>query len=166
VIFDVKLEPQGAVRQVLTEDEQAWYDVRFANAAARGVEAQRRLTSYTDPYLGWFMLEDDKGVSHPFYVRQRSPYKDEFDLDKLTDPDDFSDFVVQIATATATSHTRGSEAKAPGDFKNVIKSILGRQFNRQQWGAAVANLAFAYREQVLLDYQCFQGYVKEHYPSS
>jgi uncharacterized protein (DUF2252 family) len=164
VIFDVKLEPQGAVRQVLTEDEQAWYDVRFVNAAARAVEAQRRLTSYTDPYLGWIVLEDEKGVSQPYYVRQRSPYKDEFDLDKLTNPDDFSDFVVQIATATATSHTRGSEAKAPGDFKNVIKSILGHKYNRQTWGDAVANLAFGYREQVLLDYQCFQSYVKEQYP--
>jgi uncharacterized protein (DUF2252 family) len=164
VIFDVKLEPNGSVRQVLTEDEKAWYDVLFPNAAARAVEAQRRLTSYTDPYLGWLMLEDDKGVEHPFYVRQRSPWKHEFDIDTLTDPDDFSDFVKQIATATATSHTRGSEAKAPGAFKDVIKSILGHKFNRQHWGDAVANLAFAYREQVLFDFQCFQGYVEDYYP--
>ena len=33
---------------------------------------------------------------------------------ELTDPDDFKDFVAQMAAATATSHTRGTVAKPPG----------------------------------------------------
>lgn len=163
VVLDVKYEPPGAITEVLTPEEAAWYQVMFPNDAARAVEAQRKLTSYTDPYTGWILLPDENNVTLPFAIRQRSPWKDSPDLDKLTDPGEFSEFISQIAAATATSHVRGSVGKKPGDFKSVVSALLGSKKKRRQWGEEVADLAKAYHEQVLLDFQCFSTDVAEHY---
>ncbi|CAB9519586.1 Uncharacterized protein conserved in bacteria (DUF2252) [Seminavis robusta] len=172
VILDVKFQPPSAVSWVLDEEDTAWYKVKFPNEAARVVEAQRRLTSYTDPFTGWVMLRNldpnstSYGQDQPFSVRQRSPWKDSLDLDSLTDPDDFNQFVSQMAISTATSHVRGSVAKAPGDFKHVIGTVLGgSEHKRQEWGQVLAKVSRGYREQVLLDFECFRDYVQEHYAS-
>jgi hypothetical protein len=168
VVLDVKYQPKGAVSQVLTADDAAWYGILFPNEAARTIEAQRRLTSYTDPYTGWVLLtmnDTSNGLQQqPFSIRQRSPWKESFELEDLTDPDDFSEFMSQIAEATATSHVRGSVAKKPGDFKSVIQALLGKsKTKRKIWGDAVTKLASAYHEQVLLDFACFQEYVSNKY---
>jgi uncharacterized protein (DUF2252 family) len=164
VVLDVKYEPPGAVTPVLTPDEAAWYQVLFPNDAARAVEAQRRLTSFTDPYTGWVILPDDNGDLKSFSIRQRSPWKDSPDLDELTDPKKFSMFMSQIAVSTATSHVRGSVGKKPGDFKSVVQALLGKHSNRRTWSKAVTELAKAYSKQVVLDYDCFARYVQEMYP--
>ena len=49
------------------------------------VRGQRALTSYTDPYAGWAIIN---GSSH--VVRQRSPWKASFDLDSLRTYSDFT----------------------------------------------------------------------------
>jgi len=159
IILDVKLEPSGAVAYVLTEEEEAWYDILFAHDAERAVQAQRRLTSYVDPYTGWITLNGSA-----FVVRQRSPWKSEFDISGITDPGEFIDFMEQVAIATATSHARGTESKSPGQFKHVIASALGHWADRTVWGKAVASAAMHYREQVLLDWQCFKEFVDKEYP--
>ena len=159
IILDVKLEPTGAVAGILAEEEKAWYDILFAHDAQRAVEAQRRLTSYVDPYTGWITLD-----GRAFVVRQRSPWKSSPDLDALTDPDEFIDFMEEVAIATATSHARGTESKSPGQFKHVIASALGHWADRAAWGKAVASAAMHYREQVLLDWQCFKKFVDKEYP--
>ena len=79
---------------------------------------------------------------------------------------DFIDFMEQIAMATATSHARGTIAKSPGEFKHVIASALGRWSNRLAWGKTVAKVAHEYREQVLLDFECFKEFVDANYPPS
>ena len=162
VILDIKYEPAGAVNFVLKPDELAWYNVLFPNDAARAVEAQRRLTSYSDPFLGWILLPGPAGKPEPFYVRQRSPWKEALNPVKyLTDSiKDWESFVSQIAVSTATSHVRGSVAKAPGDFKNVIAELLGDYSAGKSWRKAVRKLAMAYRNQVILDYQCIRDYVR------
>jgi len=158
VILDVKYEPPGAVSGVLNEEDTAWYNTMFVNDAHRAVEGQRRLTSYVDPFTGWVILDDK-----PFVVRQRSPWKSGYDLSSLTAPDDFIDFMEQIAVATATSHARGSLAKSPGQFKHVISGALRHWADRKTWGDAIATVAYDYREQVLLDFQCFKDWVDENY---
>lgn len=160
VILDVKYEPESAVHNILSDNDIAWYHVIFPNEAARVVEAQRKLTSYADPFLGWIELPDrEANDTKPFYIRQRSPWKKGPDLAKmLRKAKDFEDFVAQIAASTATSHVRGSVGRAPGDFKRNIKTLLGGKKGRP-WRKAVRNLAIAYREQVLLDFECFHDYV-------
>ena len=101
VILDVKYEPESAVSRILDEVDpliKAWYGDIFQSEADRAAQAQRRLTSYTDPYVGFLEID-----GNDFIVRQRSPYKSTFDLDKLTDPRAFTEFMEQIATATATA---------------------------------------------------------------
>jgi uncharacterized protein (DUF2252 family) len=166
IVLDVKYEPPGAVSRVLSLDEAAWYKQLFPHEAVRVIEAQRRLTSFTDPYTGWITLKDADGNPQSFSVRQRSPWKDSFNLDTLTDPQDFKDFMDQIAASTATSHVRGSVAKRPGDFKHVIRAILWDLKKRNEWAEAVVHVAHEYRQQVLLDFECFKDYVQHNMTGS
>jgi uncharacterized protein (DUF2252 family) len=167
IILDVKFEPKSAVRYVLTPNDAAWYDVMFANEAARVIEAQRRLSCYADPFLGWVVLPDPEDAADadapmkPFYVRQRSPWKKGIDLDEFlsTGLYDLEMFAKQLAISTATSHVRGSPARKPGDFKTVIKELLRGYENGKPWRRAIRKLAMAYREQVLLDFECIRDYV-------
>jgi uncharacterized protein (DUF2252 family) len=154
VILDVKYTPAPAMRTVLSELDIGWYENLFYNDGQRAVDAQRALTSYTDPFAGWTEID---GKVHT--VRQRSPWKAEFDLGQLKDTADVYAFVRQVAVVTATSHARGSVGKAPVQFKEVIASALGTLNARALWGAATARTAASYREQVLLDFECFKDWV-------
>ena len=136
----------------------SWYRLLFTNEAQRAVEAQRKLTSYVDPFTGWITIDNEA-----FVVRQRSPWKHSPKLEKLTDPNDFLSFMEQVAIATATSHSRGTAAKSPAQFKHVIASALGSWSDRTVWGKAIYDAAVEYREQVLLDFGCFKSFVKENY---
>ena len=60
---------------------------------------------------------------------------------------------------TATSHTRGSVGRSPAQFKEVIGALLGDATARDAWAQRVAETAARYRAQVLLDYDCFRGWV-------
>lgn len=158
IILDVKFEPESAIASILDEigpEEKAWYDTLFRNEADRAAKAQRSLTSYTDPYVGYLVID---GLSYS--VRERSPYKTEFDLDLLTEPRDFNEFIEQVAIATATAHVRGTVSKSPGQFKHVIKLLLSGGQRRSRWVALVVKIALSYRHQVLLDFECFKQYVE------
>ena len=63
--------------------------------------------------------------------------------------------------ATATAHTRGTVAKSPGQFKHVIKVLLGGERNRRRWSDLISKIALEYSEQVPLDFKCFKEYVHE-----
>ena len=63
--------------------------------------------------------------------------------------------------ATATAHTRGTVAKSPGQFKHVIKVLLGGERNRRRWSNLITKIALEYSRQVQLDFECFKGYVRE-----
>lgn len=159
VILDVKFEPVSAVSHVLDEvdpETQAWYGDLFRNEADRAAQAQKRLTSYTDPYVGYLVIDGNS-----YNVRQRSPYKSSFDYGTLTNHRAFNEFMEQIAVATATAHVRGTVAKSPGQFKHVIKLLLAGDRNRRRWSDLVAKIALSYRSQVLLDFQCFKNYVEK-----
>jgi uncharacterized protein (DUF2252 family) len=158
IILDVKFEPEPAVLAVLDGADAAWYHNEFGNEAQRAVLAQRALTSYTDPYAGWIFLG---GKAH--VVRERSPYKDSFDLESVKSYAEFAEYVSHIATSTATSHVRGTASKSPGQFKEVIAAAFGATYARTTWGVAVAKVAAQYREQVLLDFECFRDFVNEQH---
>ena len=159
----VKFEPDGAVTRVLSLPERARYDVLFKNEADRAVQGQRHLTSYVDPFTGYINLPDKDGIDRAFVVRQRSPWKADLDLSTLTALEDFEEYVIQIGVATATSHTRGTVSKAPGEFKHAIRAVLRKKKDRRRWGHAVAKLSHAYRAQLKLDFECFQEFVKTNY---
>jgi len=154
-VLDIKYEPEPAVSKVLSADDQAWYDVMFQNEAARAVKAQRRLTSYTDPFTGWVILD-----GKAFVVRQRSPWKASPDIASLTNIEEFLKFIQQIGLVTATSHVRGSVAKAPGEFKQVIAKSLGKWKKRKAWTTKISTLAMGYHDQVVMDYKCFHDFVE------
>ncbi|KAL7522792.1 hypothetical protein ACHAWX_007496 [Stephanocyclus meneghinianus] len=128
VILDIKYEPISAVSRILDENTRAWYAHMFFNEADRTAKAQRRLTSFTDPYVGWIEID-----GNPYYIRQRSPWKSSFALDELKNHNAFVEFIDQIAIATATSHVRGTVSKSPGQFKHVIKVLLAGDRNRRRW---------------------------------
>eukprot|EP00573_Skeletonema_grethae_P001277 CAMPEP_0201687234 /NCGR_PEP_ID=MMETSP0578-20130828/1383_1 /ASSEMBLY_ACC=CAM_ASM_000663 /TAXON_ID=267565 /ORGANISM="Skeletonema grethea, Strain CCMP 1804" /LENGTH=696 /DNA_ID=CAMNT_0048171375 /DNA_START=120 /DNA_END=2210 /DNA_ORIENTATION=- len=158
VILDVKYEPTSAVSRILDEDTSAWYAAKFQSEADRVAQAQVALTSYTDPYVGYIYIDGDS-----YNVRQRSAYKNSIDIDSIKDHRAFDEYIEQIAIATATAHVRGSVSKSPGQFKHSIKSLLAGDRNRSRWSKLVTQIALSYREQVLLDFDCFEDYVKNNY---
>ena len=109
VILDVKYAPRSVSAQVLTGFDARWYRQLFPNEARsrrilgafwaqsrcnldstsapprpplqaeRTAEAQRHLTSYTDPFTGWVHINGSA-----YSVRQRSAWKASFDLGTLS----------------------------------------------------------------------------------
>lgn len=161
VILDLKLAPEPAMRHTLSKADLAWYNTLFLNEGSRVSLAQRALSTFTDPYTGWIEV-DDKILA----VRQRSPYKESFDLDMLKNFSEFVEFVQQAAIVTATSHQRGTVGRSPANFKEVIASVLGDKKSRTAWGTKVAAIASGYRQQLVLDYQCFVDWVDLTFPSA
>ena len=159
VILDVKYEPPAAARATLNAEDLAWYDSLWENEGARVNQAQRRLTAYTDPWLGWIMLKN--GVH---LVKERSAWKDDIKIEKLDDYDDFEEYVQQVGLVIATAHARGSFADAPAQFKTVVTDVLEDKDTIKEWAGDVAGTASQYREQVLLDYECFKVWVDANYP--
>lgn len=142
VILDVKFEPVSSVSRIINDidypdrDVKAWYKYMFRNEADRAAQAQQRLSSYTDPFVGYLDIDGES-----YIVRQRSPYKSSFNIDTLKHVRAFSEFTEQVAIETATAHTRGSVAKSPGQFKQVIKGLLGGDQARRRW-SDVSNMAW------------------------
>ena len=161
VILDVKYQPPGSFRDVLSEPDRVWFDQYFPHAGSRVTEAHRKLTAFTDPWTGWIFLDGDR----PFTVRERSPWKEDLDLDDLDDDENsLLVFVKQLATSVATSHVRGNVGDAPYDFKNTIAELLGDSLRFQAWQDAVIDAAAAYHAQVQVDFDCFRSRVELHYP--
>lgn len=158
VILDVKYEPTSAVSRTLDEDTSAWYAAMFQSEADRVAQAQVALTSYTDPYVGYIYIDGDS-----YNVRQRSPYKESFDIESIKDHRAFDEYIEQIAIVTATAHTRGTVSKSPGQFKHNIKLLLAGDRNRSRWSKLVTQIALSYRQQVHLDFDCFKDYVKDNF---
>ena len=106
-----------AIHEYIPEEDRPWYENLFSNDGYRVVEAQRRLTSYTDPFVGWVEIA---GSTH--VVRQRSPWKASFDMGRI-ESSEFLSTVREIGTVTATSHVRGGVGKAPVMFKEVSRAL-------------------------------------------
>mmetsp|Transcript_43465 Transcript_43465/g.139535 ORF Transcript_43465/g.139535 Transcript_43465/m.139535 type:complete len:535 (-) Transcript_43465:101-1705(-) len=159
VILDVKMSVPPAAFESLEPQDRSWYNALYSNEAARAVEAQRRFTSYTDPWLGWVQIGDN------FYVvRERSPWKASFPLDSLQSLGDFIAFAQQAAVATATAHSRASYGKTPSQIKEVVSTALGAYVATVAWARRVAEIAISYHGQVQLDFECFRDWVAKEYP--
>ena len=146
-----------AAFESLEPQDRSWYNALYSNEAARAVEAQRRFTSYTDPWLGWVQIGDN------FYVvRERSPWKASFPLDSLQSLGDFIAFAQQAAVATATAHSRASYGKTPAQIKEVVSTALGAYVATVAWARRVAEIAISYHGQVQLDFECFRDWATEY----
>lgn len=119
VILDIKYEPISAVSRILDENTRAWYAHMFFNEADRTAQAQRRLTSFTDPYVGWIEID-----GNPYYIRQRSPWKSSFALDELKNHNAFVEFIDQIAIATATSVRLCSRSHVSFSINSNASAVL------------------------------------------
>ena len=71
-------------------------------------------------------------MQYSLSANDRRGKDDAINVDKL-DEDEFEEWMAQIAVATATCHVRGSLAKAPADFKNVMHSVMKTYMNRKKW---------------------------------
>jgi uncharacterized protein (DUF2252 family) len=168
VILDVKQQTEPSIRRTLSNNEKAWFDTLFPNAAKRVVQAEREMTSYVDPFTGWVYLSDASGEMQPFSIRRRSYYKKKAEklLDYDLDAHDFSTILRNLAQAAATAHVRGSVAKSPSSFKMVIATLFGGKDgskNLNTWMDGLIQQASSLREQTHLDYECFLTFVNDNY---
>ena len=159
VILDVKQTPPPAMAAAIGSDDLAWWETIFINEGARAVEAQRRLTCYTDPYTGWVDLrhhprrppalavEDGDGPERA-RARRREGAR-------------------QVRPAGGDRHrhlARGSVGHSPAQFKDVVARALGPDGARAAWAARVLRTARAYRRQLLPDFECFRDWAHDAYP--
>ncbi|KAL3935613.1 MAG: hypothetical protein SGBAC_008895, partial [Bacillariaceae sp.] len=172
IILDMKQQTTPSIHSVLEDDELAWYDTMFPNEAMRTITAERQMTSFFDPFLGYVHLEDSKGKMIPYSIRRRSAWKKKPKfLEKHLDAKTFGEILVQCAQVTAAAHVRGSVAKAPGDFKTVIHAIFYdddrtvREKKLETWTTSLIEAAESLVGQLELDYESFQKYVSDKFDS-
>eukprot|EP00980_Cylindrotheca_fusiformis_P008164 scaffold1729_cov117-Cylindrotheca_fusiformis.AAC.2 len=164
IILDVKQQQEPNMKRLFSEEDSAWYDAMFPNTAARVIEAERRLTSFSDPFNGWILLPTSNGEMVPYTVRRRSPWKKKpkFLNSNALDAEEIAAIMKYLAKSTAASHIRGSAAKPPADFKSVMHAIFGGPDGESKvdtWGDGMVEMANSIANQMALDFQCFEDYV-------
>jgi hypothetical protein len=133
------------------------YDNEFgSNHARRHATAYKKLTSRTDPHLGWMHLDpisvdvggEDRDRSGYYSVRERSPFKEAFPGEALDTRRMFSALAEQWAEVLATGHVRANK-KLPKLFHKLTDD-RDAAFLEQ-----IRNIAFDYADQVEVDWQHF-----------
>lgn len=153
VILDVKAQVAPSAYRNLSAQAIATTDqAALHNHALRVVTAARSMGNYVDEYLGTMKLAQGS-----YSVRERSPWKDYLDTDKLRTVEKLSKLAEQWAMLLAYAHARADQ-DAPGkavpyDFEQeVTKRTLGKQ---AEFRALVRDIALANAAQVNEDFQAF-----------
>lgn len=152
-ILDVKLQSAPSSYPYLPASWRAQLNALFPNHAARTVMGYRSLGHNTDPHLGWMTLP--QGV---FSVRERSPFKKDFNTQVLKTRNRFEKMVKQWGLILATHHARADNDSNP----TVLPYSFEQEFTRltdkspTSFVALVLQIATSYADQVEKDYQAFQ----------
>jgi uncharacterized protein (DUF2252 family) len=146
VLLDVKYAAAPTGLEYVDEEHG------FSAEAERIVAGQKAQLINTDNHLGWLALDGDSYV-----VRERSPYKDDLDLEEVDGADALESLAAQWGTILAADH-----ARADDDFddhlvptsleEGVLDAVEGR---RTKFYANVWKVASSYATQVRADRKAF-----------
>lgn len=155
-ILDVKLQGAPSAYPYLSADERGPLDGAFANHAERVVAGQKALGLDVDDHLGWIQLEDGA-----YSVRERSPFKESFDLADLTTQTRFEKLAAQWGTLLAAAHSRADEDFDDRFVSNSFDKALDEATDGDHAGfrALVREVASTYADQVESDYAAFVEWV-------
>lgn len=149
VILEFKQEGASAVARIVPGNLPASaYGAHEGQRVARTAKAQ---LLDADVLIGWTTVS-----GRPFYVHEKSPYQADFDTAALTSAGKLDTAAVYLGQALASAH-----ALADQDYD---ASVVGYSIDKQVTDAItskgglkdeIANFAFAYADQVVLDWLAF-----------
>ncbi|GHD45893.1 Uncharacterized conserved protein, DUF2252 family [Marinobacter persicus] len=151
IILDIKEQGGPALLLAMSEEEREAYRNAYPNEGERHAQAFRALAEHPDQYLGW--LELDGKV---FSVRERSPFKDDFDTTRLTKKGHLKKMATTWGEVLATEHKRASRCLNPENAFLFEETLARLTFKREgEFARLIQAIAIHYSECVERDYQCF-----------
>ncbi|EGJ29470.1 hypothetical protein LYNGBM3L_63840 [Moorena producens 3L] len=162
-ILDIKFQSSPTAYDYLSQQEREKYDKNFNNEGQRHALAYRALTKHTDNHLGWMKLGDGY-----YSVRERSPFKETFDITELTKEKRFVKLAEQWGQVLATAHARADKdfdaALVPYSIDKQVDELTdGRH---KEFRQLVREVALTYADQVEKDYGYFLEKLKPNSCSS
>ena len=152
IILDVKQQVQPTAFSYLSDEEIKEYEYNFDNHAHRHAEAYRALAEYPDQHLGWLSMNRDV-----FSVRERSPFKNDFPTETLTQPKKYLKMASQWATIMATKHLRAARRLNHSLDQYVFEATINRiaHDREEEFAIFTTRIAKSYAKQVRKDWLYF-----------
>ncbi|PPK52753.1 DUF2252 family protein [Marinobacter persicus] len=151
IILDIKEQVGPALLLAMSEEEREAYANAYPSEGERHAQAFHALAEHPDQYLGW--LELDGKV---FSVRERSPFKDDFDTGKLTKKSHLKKMAATWGEVLATEHkraSRGLNEEEPFLFEQTLQRLTFKR--EREFVQLIQAIAIHYGECVEQDYQNF-----------
>ena len=151
IILDIKEQGGPALLLAMSEEERQAYQNAYPNEGERHAEAFHALAEHPDQYLGW--LELDGKI---FSVRERSPFKDDFDTTRLTKKSQLKKMAATWGEVLATEHKRASRSLNPENAFLFEETLARLTFKREEeFVRLLQAIAVHYSECVERDHQSF-----------
>ncbi len=156
-ILDVKLQTPPPAWASMNEREREEYGQVFRHEGERHARAFRAIAEHPDPYLGW--MELPRGI---FSVRERSPFKESFPLEKLGQKQDFKDLCKIWGEVLATEHQRAARELNRNHDPYIMEKTVHQLFSgrEKQYFALMSEMAFQYTDCVEQDWQVFRQWLE------
>lgn len=155
VILDIKAQQPPAAWRVMNTLERNEYAAMFTHEGERHAKAFQAMARHPDPYVGWLEVGDQV-----FSVRERSPFKADYPIDKLHKPKHWCQIATLWGRVLAASHLRGAEALSEGGAEQFSKAVLAQVSERRHaFNELLEGVAHAYADCVERDFEAFKRYL-------
>ena len=152
-ILDIKLQGQPTAYGYLSQEETDEYNNNFFNHAVRHADAYTALSDFPDHHLGWVSLDNGS-----YSVRERCPYKRDFDTSKLSSKE-FLLMAQQWGEVLALKHRRAARRLNQNQETSPLEEKLKTIAESHCWEFKffIRSLAQPYAQQVRRDWEAFRG---------
>jgi len=151
-ILDIKLQGQPTAYGYLSQEEIDEYNNNFSSHAVRHGDAYAALSDFPDHHLGWINLNDGS-----YSVRERCPYKKDFDTSKLSSKE-FLLMARQWGEVLALKHRRAARRLNHHQDSSPLEEKLKAIADDHGWEFKffIRSLAQPYAQQVRRDWEAFR----------
>ncbi|MCP5502322.1 MAG: DUF2252 family protein [Leptospiraceae bacterium] len=147
-ILDIKEQAFPTIYSFLSRDEQDKFKKMFPIQGKRVIEAEKSILYRADKHLGYIQLNEKS-----FSVRERSPYKESLEIEKLDTVKKFEKLVKQWTKILAASHVRGSLPIGNRNFHQELTKLIDG--NHKEFRAEAGRICKDYAEKLFRDYGFF-----------
>lgn len=154
ILLDVKQQGLPSIYNTLSTSDRSAVLNHFASnqQGCRVVNAQKAMLTDVDDHLGCVTLSGNS-----YSVRERSPWKESFDLTELSSTKRLRKLAEQWGIILATDHARAdvdyNSSQVSVNFDTTLANAIDG--NHSDFNNRVADFGMAYAEQVNRDYQSF-----------
>ena len=153
LILDIKEQSMPSFFPFLPEEEKQKLLRVFdeERAGLRVAEAQRAMLMDPDKHLGGITI-----LGHSFSVRERSPYKKSFKVEKLVEFDDFNEMAHHWGTILAAAHARADKDRSELVSHHLEEEVLELTRGKEdKFTEEILDFAMGYADQVEIDHALF-----------